>query len=168
MFIASTTDNSKGWSTTKFDRNWAYSWAWGCWLLVLVGHPHHSPPLALHFKSKPTRILYPMPNPPTKPCCTLHQQFPLFQSHIFFNKHVFTFKIQRGNETCQFICCFFHPRFLMFIIHGKISIVICKLNLGHPPIVSYNLGIQLSPHLRALHVSFALHWALFFSSHGEN
>jgi hypothetical protein len=28
--------------------------------------------------------------------------------------------IKRGNETCHFICCFSHSRFLTFLIHGKI------------------------------------------------
>jgi hypothetical protein len=27
--------------------------------------------------------------------------------------------IQRGNEYCQFICCFFHSQIFMFIIHGQ-------------------------------------------------
>ena len=37
------------------------------WLLVLVGHPHHPPPLALHANPNPNGFLYPMPNPPNLP-----------------------------------------------------------------------------------------------------
>ena len=47
------------------------------WLVVLLGHPHHSPPLALHSNLNPNGFLYSMPHPPTQPCCTLHQQFLL-------------------------------------------------------------------------------------------
>ena len=58
-------------------------WLDEAWLLVLVGHPHHPPPLALHSNWNPTRFLYFMPNPPTQPCCTRHQQFPLMPiAHI--------------------------------------------------------------------------------------
>ena len=32
------------------------------WLLVLVNHAHHSPPLALHSNLNPYKLLYPMPN----------------------------------------------------------------------------------------------------------
>ena len=39
----------------------------------------------------------------------------------FLNKHLLTLKIQRGNETCRFVCCFFHSQIFMFIIHGKIG-----------------------------------------------
>ena len=57
-------------------------------LLVLVGHPYHSPPLALCANKNPNGFLYPMPNPPTQPCCTLHQQFPLLpNAHIL--QHAF-------------------------------------------------------------------------------
>ena len=48
------------------------------------------------------------------------------QLHIFFNKHFFTSKIQRGYVTYQSICCFFHFQFLMFTIHGKTDTPICK------------------------------------------
>ena len=43
-------------------------------LLVLVGRPHHSPPLGSLFKTNLNWVLYPMPYPPLQPCCTLHQQ----------------------------------------------------------------------------------------------
>lgn len=93
------------------------------WLLVLTSHPHHSLPLAHYSNLNPNGFLYPLPDPPTQPCCILHQQFPL---HKFFNTRFFTSTIQKGNKTCRFICCFFHFWFLKFIFHGKIGTPICK------------------------------------------
>ena len=62
-------------------------------------------------------------------------------------------QIHPGNETCQFVCCSFHFQYLTFMIHGKIHTPVRKENLGYTPIVLYDLGIHLSPHLRAPHNS---------------
>ena len=48
--------------------------------------------------------------------CTLHQQSPFLPIGIFFSRLFFAYKIQRENETRQFICCFFHSQFHKFIV----------------------------------------------------
>ena len=59
------------------------------WLLVLVGHPHHTPPLALCSNLNPNGFLYSMPHPPTHLCINNHLSCQL---HILFNSHFFTSK----------------------------------------------------------------------------
>ena len=141
MFVTSTIEYSEGCSTTKFVVIGHIHKLEKAWLVMLVCHLHHSL-LSSSFKSKPKdhylnhNVLY-------------INDFLLYQVHKFFNFHFITSKIQRGNDTCQFICCVFHSQFLTFIIHGKINIPICSSKLGHPLIVLCNLGIRLSPHLRA-------------------
>ena len=101
--------------------------------------------------------------------CQIHQlsrvilyinNFLPCQLHIFFNKHLFTSKIQRWNKIFFSICLLsFHSLFLTFIIHGKIGNILCWSNFGHPPNVLKNLKIYLSPHLRASHniISYIRH-----------
>ena len=124
MFITFKTENFEGCYNVKFDSNLIG-------ILVglrkldywcLVGHPNHSSLLALHLNLNPNGFPYPMPNPPTQPCCIPHQQFPLCQLHIFFSRHFFTSKIQRGNEMYQFIVFFNHSQFLTFIVYGKLAL----------------------------------------------
>ena len=43
------------------------------WLFVLDGRPHHSPSLALNPNLHPNGFFYPIPNPPNKPCYTVHK-----------------------------------------------------------------------------------------------
>ena len=79
--------NWKLWWMLSFDSNWACSWAWG--LSVLVGHPHHS------LKLNPNGFLYPMPNPPTQPCWTLHHQFPLLRIAYIFQRAILHFQLSK-------------------------------------------------------------------------
>ena len=60
MFITFTFDNSKGWPTTQFDSNWAYSWAWGCSTIGVGWSSTSFPPLAPlpHAKSTNSTMLY--------------------------------------------------------------------------------------------------------------
>ena len=70
-----------------------------CWMVI---HILHSPSLAQHSNSNPNGFPYPkIPNPPTQPRYTLHHNCLSCQLHIFFNKHLLTSMIQRGNEACQ-------------------------------------------------------------------
>ena len=132
MFVTSTTKNSAWCSTTKFDSNRAYSWAstsfdYWCWLVI------HIIPLGWLFIQPQTRMDFSTP-------CRSHQLNHIlpcinnlfsYQLHMFFNKHFFTSKMQRGNKTRRFICYFFHSWFITFIIHGKIGNPVYKKNLGY-------------------------------------
>ena len=150
MFITSTTKNLEKCSTTKLLIIIGHYHMLGkTWLMVLVGHPHHSPPFALHSNLNPNGFLYPVPNPSTQSCWTLQQQYVSCQLQMFFNKHFFTSKIQRlWNETCQCIWCLFFSLISNIIIHGMINTSICRHHFGHPSHVSYDLVIHLSPQLR--------------------
>ena len=149
MFITSTTKNLEKCSTTKLLIIIGHYHMLGkTWLMVLVGHPHHSP-FALHSNLNPNEFLYPVPNPSTLSCWTLQQQYVSCQLQMFFNKHFFTSKIQRlWNETCQCIWCLFFSLISNIIIHGMINTSICRHHFGHPSHVSYDLVIHLSPQLR--------------------
>ena len=127
MLITSTTWNFEGCSIAKFDNNWAYSWAWGS-LTIGIGRSFTSfSSIGSSFKSKPHMDfstpcqIYQLNH--VVLCINIFLPCPL---HIFFNRPFFPSKIQRGDETFQFICCFFHSRFLTFTIHGKMSTPICK------------------------------------------
>lgn len=100
------------------------------WLLVLVGHMHDSPPLALRSNLNPHEFLYLMPHPPTHLCIKNHLYCPLY---IFFHIHFFTSNIQwQNNSNCQSICCLYHSRFLTFIIHGT-SVLLFASNISEIP-----------------------------------
>ena len=106
MFVTSTIKNSEGCYTQNLVAIGHTHGLENTWPLVSVGHSHHSPPLASHSNPHLNGFLYPKPNPPTCPWCTLHQRFLSCQLHIFINRRFFTSKIQRGSETCQFIVAF--------------------------------------------------------------
>ena len=107
--ITSITTISKGCCITKFGSNWAYSRGlreldYPCWLAI------HIIPLYWLFVQIQTQMDF-------FTLCQTHQlrhvglcinNFLSCQLHIFFNRHFFTSKIQRGIETCQLICWFFH------------------------------------------------------------
>ena len=116
---------------------------WCCLVIHII-------PLPWLFIQIQTQMDFPAP-------CQIHQlsyvvlcinNFLSSQCTYFSIGFFFTSKVQRGNETCQFICCFFDSQILTFVIHGKIDTTIS--NLGHPSVVSYVWGF-ISPHLRAQH-----------------
>ena len=65
MFIIFIHENSEGCSIMNFDSNWAYSRARGRLIIGVVGHPHHSPLLALHSNLNPNEFPCLMPNSPS-------------------------------------------------------------------------------------------------------
>jgi hypothetical protein len=76
MFVTFTIGNSEGCSTINFDNNGHIHELEEDWLLMLVGHPRHPPPLGPHLNINTNGFVYPMPKP-TWPCCVMHQQLPL-------------------------------------------------------------------------------------------
>ena len=74
LFITSTIENSDEFSSAKINSNWAYSQI-GESLTISVGWSSTTfPSIGSSFNLNPNGLLYPMPNLPTQPCCTLHQQ----------------------------------------------------------------------------------------------
>ena len=127
MFNIFIHENSEGCSIMNFDSNWVYSRARGRLIIGVVGHPHHSPLLALHSNLNPNEFLCLMPNSPSHHHAILCiNNFLSYQLQIFFDRHFYASKIQRGNEACQFICRLCHSRFLTIIFHGKIGSTVCK------------------------------------------
>ena len=123
VFITFATEVSKECSISKIDSGHSHMFE-EAWLLVLVGHPHHSPPLTFHSNPSPYELLYSMPNPPTQPRYTLHQHLPPIATiciyiFVFPLLYFFTSNIHWWNGTCQFICCSFHSHFLTFRFVSK-------------------------------------------------
>ena len=75
-------------------------------LLVMAGHPHHSPLLPLHSNLNPNGFPYPFQIHQLNHVILCINKFLSYQLHIFFNRHFFTCKIQRGNETCRLFLLF--------------------------------------------------------------
>ena len=95
MFITFITKNSEG-SLDLIAVAMGISWAWGSLTIGVGWSSISSPSIGSSFKSKPKWISLFMPNLPTQPCCTQHQQSLSCQLHIFFNRHFFTSRTQRG------------------------------------------------------------------------
>ena len=74
MFITSIIENSDEFSSAKINSNWAYSQI-GESLTISVGWSSTTfPSIGSSFNLNPNGLLYPMPNLPTQPGYTLHQQ----------------------------------------------------------------------------------------------
>ena len=86
----------------------------------------------------------------TQPCCTLHQQFLLLSIAHILQQAFPHFRDSKRKWDLPI-----HLMRLLFsishVIQGKICTPIYRINHGHPSIISYDLGIHLSPHLRAPH-----------------
>ena len=102
--------------------------AWGSFIIDVGWSFTSFPFIGSLFKSKPKWIFLP-------PCqiyrlshvVLCFNNFFSCQLHIYFNRQFLTSNIQTGYGTCQFVCCFFHSLFLMFIIYyGKIGTPMCK------------------------------------------
>jgi hypothetical protein len=118
-------------STTTIDISWAYSHVWGSLTIGVSLSSTPFPSIGSSFKSKPKWTS--LPRAKSTNSIVLYfciNNFLPYQWHVLFNRHLFTSKVQREDEICQFICCSFHSWFLTFIIYGKISTSICMLNLG--------------------------------------
>ena len=134
----------------RFDNNWAYSWAWGS-LTMGVGWPSTSfPSLTLHSNVNPHGFLYPMPNPPTQP----YLLYSTSTISSFVNCNYSSICISWLLNSKRKRDLSFHLLFLPFSVshvrdswqnqHSNLQV-----NLGHPLVISYDMGIHVSPHLRA-------------------
>ena len=77
MFITFTSGNIEGCYTAKFDSNGHTHTLEEAWLLVFGRSSKPFLSIGSSFEFKPNGFLYSVPNPPTRPCCILHQQFSL-------------------------------------------------------------------------------------------
>ena len=131
IFITFITKNLKGCSAAKSDSNWVYSRAWGSLTVGVSWSSTSFPFIGSSFKSEPNWISLPHAKS-TNSTMLYYASTISYPSNCTYSSVCifFTFKIQRGNETWQFFCCFFHSQFLMFVLYGKIDTPICRYNLG--------------------------------------
>ena len=123
------------------------------WILVLIGHPHQFPGLALHSNVNPNGFLYPMPNPPTQPCCTLHQHF--YHANCTYSSTSIS-SLPRFKEAMSLANSCVDNSFSIsfrFIIYGKTNNplyrygILLYVDMESPDYFIW-YGIHLSPHLR--------------------
>ena len=126
MFIITATENSKGCPLQNLVVIGHTHGLDQAWLLVFEWLSTSFPSVGYSFNSKPKWNSPPRAKATDSIMLYCASTFILCQLHIFFNRHFFTSNIQKGRRSCRFVCYFFHPQFLTFIIHVKIGTPIYK------------------------------------------